>query len=250
MRLTRWLLTAVAAGLLGLPPMTAAAQPAVPAPGVDASASVAAGEACRLSFDDVRAGELPRGWKVDATNPKGEPAEWQVVADDHAPSKPNVLSITKIADDSSGHFNLCWTPAVQLKDGTLEVKIRANTGKKDQGGGLIWRAADAMNYYVARYNPLETNFRLYYVKNGKRVQLAGADGLGIKTGEWFTIKIVVHGEKMEGWLDGKKLLEVTDKTFTGAGGVGFWSKADAASSFDDFAAEPAQAGATAKPASE
>ena len=248
MRLAPSLLTVLVAGLLGLPAMIAA-QPAATAPGANASASQPAREAFRLSFDDLKPGELPKGWKVDATNPKGEPAEWKVVPDGRAPSKPNVLSITKIADSSSGHFNLCWTRAIQFKDGTLEVKIRADGGKGDQGGGLIWRAADDMNYYVARYNPLETNFRLYYVKNGKRVQLADAGGIVIRTGEWFTMKIAVHGEKMEGWLNGKKLIEVTDKTFPDAGGVGFWSKADAASSFDDFAAEPAPPGAPADPVS-
>jgi hypothetical protein len=204
----------------------------------------------KMPFDEAKAGELPTGWKADATNPRGELAEWKVVADDKAPSKPNVLSMTKIADTSGGHFNVCWTKDVQFKDGTLEVKIRANTGNQDQGGGLIWRAADAKNYYIARYNPLETNFRLYYVKDGRRIQLADVGNLEIKTGEWFTMKIVVNGGTMEGYLNGKKLLEVTDKTFPDAGGVGLWSKADAASSFDDFVAEPAKAGTATYPASE
>jgi hypothetical protein len=200
-------------------------------------------EAYKMSFD------LPTGWKVDATNPRGELAEWKVVADDNAPSKPNVLSITKIADTSGGHFNLCWTKDVQFKDGTLEVKIRANTGNQDQGGGLIWRVRDAGNYYIARYNPLETNFRLYYVKDGRRIQLADVGDLNIKTGEWFTMKIVVDGDKMEGYLNGKKLLDVTDKTLTDAGGVGLWSKADAAASFDDFVAEPGKPAPAANPGS-
>jgi hypothetical protein len=56
-------------------------------------------------------------------------------------------------------FNLCWTKDIAFEDGEIEVKVRADTGKEDQGGGLIWRARDANNYYVARYNPLENNFR-------------------------------------------------------------------------------------------
>jgi len=202
-----------------------------------------------MSFDDVKAGELPTGWKAEATNSMGEVAEWKVVADEKAPSKPNVLSITKITDTSGGHFNLFWTNDVQFKDGTLQVKVRADTGKQDQGGGLIWRATDAKNYYVARYNPLEANFRLYYVKEGRRTQLADAGNLEIKTGEWFTMKIVVNGDRMEGYVNGKKLLEATDKTFPDAGGVGLWSKADAAASFDDFVAVPARPAPTATPAS-
>jgi hypothetical protein len=125
-----------------------------------------------------------------------------------------------------------------FRDGQLEVKMRANTGKIDQGGGLIWRARDANNYYVARYNPLEANFRLYFVKDGQRQMLADRGGLGIKTGEWFTLKIIHRGDKIEGWLNGEKLLEATDRTFPEGGGIGFWTKADAATSFADLSMSP------------
>jgi len=188
-----------------------------------------------LKFDDVKVGDLPKGWKVDATNPKGDLAEWKVAADENAPSKPHVLSITKIADASRRHFNLCWTPDVKFRDGMMEVRIRANSGKVDQGGGPMWRVKDAKNYCVARYNPLETNFRLYYVKDGRRIQFATTERSEIKTGEWFRMKIVVKGDKVEGWLNGKKVIEGTDSHITEAGGIGLWSKADAASSFDDLA---------------
>jgi hypothetical protein len=191
-----------------------------------------------LAPDGLAEGELPKGWKVAATNPGGGPSEWKAVADDAAAGRARVLSVTKIADASKGHFNLCWTDGVQFRDGTLAVDIRANSGAVDQGGGLMWRVRDANNYYVARYNPLESNFRLYYVKDGKRVQLADAGGIKIKAGEWFTLKVVVAGDKMECWLGDKKLLEATDRTFPEAGGVGFWTKADAASSFHDLTVEP------------
>jgi hypothetical protein len=198
------------------------------------SASSAEAGAGRLGFDKLKPSELPEGWKADATNPQGDLAKWEVVDDEKAGAKTNLLAITEIKDNSKGHFNLCWTDRVRMKDGTLSVRIRANTGKIDQGGGLIWRVKDANNYYLARCNPLENNFRLYYVKDGKRVRLADAGGIAIKAGEWFKIKVVVNGERMEAWLDDKKLLEATDKTIPEAGGVGLWSKADAASSFDDF----------------
>lgn len=189
----------------------------------------------RLSFDDTAPGALPQGWKIDATNPGGQFAEWQVRADDRAPSKPNVLALTRIHDASSGVFNLCWTNQVKFRDGSIEVSLRADSGNEDQGGGLIWRAQDADNYYVARYNPLEDNFRLYSVKDGRRRQLASADISGVKSGQWFKLKIVHQGEKIEAYLNGQKYLEVMDQTFPEAGGIGFWSKADAASSFDDLA---------------
>lgn len=199
----------------------------------------------RLSFDNLPSGSLPKGWKADAANSNGKLAEWKIITDSNASSKPNVLSITKTANISGGlfglfgsTFNLCWTPDIVFQDGAIEVKIRANTGKEDQGGGIIWRVKDANNYYIARYNPLERNFRLYYVKDGRRKALATADNIDIKTGEWFTMKIVHSGDKIEGWLNGKKLLLATDRTFMKPGGVGLWTKADAVTYFDDFKITP------------
>ena len=122
----------------------------------------------------------------------------------------------------------------------IEGKGKAETGREDQGGGTIWRVQDKDNYYIARYNPLESNFRLYYVKNGARKILADASGVNIKAREWFAVKIVHKGEKIEGWLNGKKLLETTDRTFREAGGVGFWTKADAATSFDNLSVKLAR----------
>jgi hypothetical protein len=36
------------------------------------------------------------------------------------------------------------------------------------------------------------------------------------------------------YLNGKELFKVKDSTFTGAGNVGLWTKADAQSYFDDY----------------
>jgi hypothetical protein len=188
----------------------------------------------RFNFDQTTAGGLPSGWIIAATNPDGPLAEWQVKADPAAVSSPQVLAITRIRNESGDVFNLCWTHDLVFQNGSIEVNVRADNGKEDQGGGLIWRAQDADNYYVVRYNPLEINLRLYFVKEGRRTQLASADVGGIRTGEWFRLKIVQQGERIEAYLNGKQYLEASDDTFLKAGGVGFWSKADAASSFDDL----------------
>ncbi len=186
------------------------------------------------NFERDAAGNSAEGWKVETTNPKGPDATWNIIADSDAPSGQKVLTLTSPNHDFGGAYNLCWRDEVRFKDGTLEVLVRANTGDEDQGGGPIWRVQDKNNYYIARYNPLENNFRLYEVKDGARKMLASAPRLKIRAGEWFTIRIVHNGSQIEAWLNGKKLLEVTDVTLTQAGGVGLWTKADAVTSFDDF----------------
>ena len=178
--------------------------------------------------------KLPNGWKVDATNPGGPLAVWAVERTKDAPSGSNALALNKVNDTVRGVYNLCWTDEVNFQDGGVEVKVCGNAGKIDQGGGPIWRVQDAKNYYIARYNPLENNFRVYYVKDGKRIQIADAPDIDIKTGEWFTIRIIYRDDLIRAMLNGEQLIEVTDATIGNAGGVGVWTKADAASSFDDF----------------
>lgn len=193
----------------------------------------------RVAFDGLHPGALPPGWKVEATNRRGNLAAWKVAAESRAPSSPNVLRAVPRSDNFGGTYNLCWVDGTRFLDGEIELKLRANTGHEDQGGGPIWRVQDRNNYYVARYNPLEHNFRLYIVKDGARKMLDSASRIKIATGQWFTIKIVQKGDHIQGWLDGKKLLDVHDTTFTRPGGVGLWTKADAATSFDDFTVRPA-----------
>jgi hypothetical protein len=192
----------------------------------------------RYGFDLESVGGPPIGWAIAATNPGGPLAEWRIQRDSDAPSPPQVLTMARINDDSGGVFNLCWTRTAAFRDGVIEVSVRADSGAEDQGGGLMWRARDADNYYVARYNPLERNLRLYFVKDGKRKQLASAEDLAVKSGVWFRLRIVHHGDRIEAYLDGRKHLELIDRTFTEPGGIGFWSKADAASSFDDLVVTP------------
>ncbi|MHB2148018.1 family 16 glycoside hydrolase [Calditrichota bacterium LG25] len=191
------------------------------------------GRTILFHFDDLKTGSIPQGWKVEATNQRGALATWQVVEDSTAPSGNQVLALTSVNHSFGGTFNLCWTDRLTFLNGTISVYFKANSGIEDQGGGVIWRAKDRDNYYISRYNPLENNFRIYYVKDGARRMLASAR-IHLPARQWQQLKIVMQGERITGYLNGKKLLEVKDATFTDAGGVGLWTKADAATAFDDF----------------
>ena len=187
-------------------------------------------------FDDTPPGRLPDGWRSDATRPDGEPNLWSVQIDASAISGNQVLALPRTPRFRSGTFNLCCTNGVRFRNGEITVKVKARTGEVDQGGGPIWRVQDANNYYICRANPLEDNFRLYYVKDGRRRQIASAR-VKIPSGVWHTITIEHEGNQIACYLNGEELLTATDDTFPDAGGVGFWTKADAVTSFDDLMIE-------------
>lgn len=187
-----------------------------------------------IAFDADAVGGPPKGWKVDGTNQDGPMATWEVAADPTAPSGPNVLRMSRENHTSEGTFNLCWTDQIQFKNGELFVRFRADAGVEDQGGGILWRARSNQDYYVCRVNPLEHNFRLYWVKDGRRKQIAGCD-VDIPKGEWHVLSVKHVGTRIECAIDGEVLLATDDPTFPEAGAVGLWTKADAVTSFDDFA---------------
>ena len=81
-------------------------------------------------------------------------------------------------------------------------------------------------------NPLENNYRVYKVVDGKRTQLETKERLKVPVGEWHELKIKMKGDRIECFLDGKKELDVKDATFTKAGKIGLWTKADAQTAFD------------------
>jgi hypothetical protein len=199
---------------------------------VTALALIAADEKVHTyRFDKDNAGKLPPGWYPDRTG-SGEGSVWKVVEDKTAPSKAGYV-LAQTAEGPNAMFNLCVLDDSKFKDGDVSVSFKAVAGEKDRGGGIVWRYQDHNNYYIARMNPLEDNFRVYKVVDGKRTQLESAD-VKIPSGEWHTIKIEMMGDKIACSLDGKKYLEAKDDTFTGAGKIGLWSKADAQTYFDDF----------------
>jgi len=110
--------------------------------------------------------------------------------------------------------------------------MKAVAGEIDQGGGIVWRAKDAKNYYLARYNPLEDNYRLYKVIDGKRTMFLNAD-IAHSDG-WHALRITMSGDQIVCYYDGKKYMEHKDDTLKEAGKIGLWSKADAQSQFDDL----------------
>ncbi|RKY89073.1 hypothetical protein DRQ09_01965 [candidate division KSB1 bacterium] len=186
------------------------------------------------NFDKEKPHTIPSGWKNEFTG-RGKLGKWEILEDETAPSKPNVLAQTSM-ENFGYHFNLAILENSSYKDLELSVKFKGVKGNEDRGGGPVWRYIDRNNYYIARANPLENNFRVYKVVNGNRRQM-DSKSLKVTSNEWHTIKIRMVGDKIECYYDGVKYLEVKDSTFKKAGKIGLWTKADAYTYFDDLEVE-------------
>ena len=178
------------------------------------------------NFDQQKPGTVPTGWACGVTG-KGRPV-WTVEADPSAPSAPNVLR-----QSGAGTFPWCVHKSASLTDGFVEVKFRAEKGREDQAGGVLWRWQDGDNYYVARANALENNVSLYYTTAGRRNTIKYVDS-PVPANVWHTLRVEFAGSQIRVVLNGKTYIDFKDSHIAGAGTVGVWTKADSVTLFDDF----------------
>lgn len=184
-----------------------------------------------LDFEELEPGALPSGWSAAQTNAGASEATWSTV---EIPSAPSGSRALRVGTEASGTtYNLLLSSEPQPADLELTVSLCADTGEEDQGGGLVWRAQGPDDYYVARWNPLERNLRVYHVKGTERTLLQSAD-TPVAAEVWHTLRVTQRGPHIQVALDGVNYLDVEDATFQEAGRIGLWTKADASTWFDDL----------------
>jgi hypothetical protein len=193
-----------------------------------------------IRFEVESPGGLPRGWSIGMTHYGGAP-RWEVVRDESAPSPPYVFAQLS-RDRTAGRFPLAILDRITIADGSVSVAFKTVDGAVDQAAGIVWRYQDPGNYYIVRANALEDNVVLYKVENGVRQSIAPkglpSRSYGVKRqiprGRWNTLKIEFRGGSFIAFLNGERLFEAEDQTFSKAGKTGLWTKADSVTYFDEF----------------
>lgn len=173
-----------------------------------------------------------KGWISAYTNRENDFPRWEILNRESDSLSKYIFRLLKTEAHWS-EFNLCYTNKIRFLNGSISVTFRADSGHEDQGGGIVWRVEDKNNYYIARYNPLEDNLCLYYVKNAHR-RLLKEVSIILEDKPWHTMKIVQRKSHYQVYLDSKMVLQGNDSTFVDAGGIGLWTKADALTTFKNL----------------
>ena len=183
------------------------------------------------TFDDDPPESLPPEFQV-GTLFDGRPAgEWKILQTEMANNGTHVLG--QLMGKGAEHaYKVVLVQGTTATDLDLRVSFLPISGKADMGGGLIWRAADDRNYYLARANPLEQNIRAYRIVNGIRHLLQNFDQT-ITLKQWHTLRVTHQGCRVIIFYDDKQVLDLCDKTFHD-GMIGLWTKSDAVTYFDDL----------------
>jgi hypothetical protein len=188
----------------------------------------------QLSFANDATGAAPLGWTVTMTG-QGTP-KWTIEEDSSAPSKSKVVK-----QSGRATFPLLLKNGSRMRDGFAEVRFKAISGSEDRAAGIVWRAKDANNYYVVRANALEDNVVAYKTVEGKRspLDIVGRSGgygviVPVPANLWHTLRVEFESSRFSVGFNGQRLFEVDDRTFSDAGQIGLWTKADSVTLFDQI----------------
>lgn len=126
-----------------------------------------------------------------------------------------------------------------FQNGEISIRFKLIEGTLDQCAGILFNLKPNGDYLTVRFNGKEDNLVLWTFNKGKRSFVKkGSENMPLAMKQWHTMKIGINGQKLEGYLNGKLLLQY-DLPEPVSGKIGVWSKTDSVSYFDDFVATPA-----------
>lgn len=181
-----------------------------------------------VTFEDAGLGSLPDAFDSAQTG-QSNTGTWKVVAD---PSANGGRALAQTSTDHTDYrFPLAIYRSISVKDVKATVHFKPVAGEVDQAGGIAVRLLSPDDYYVVRANALEDNVRFYRVVKGRREMIIGKD-IKVSSNQWHTLTLRARGDEFAVTYDGQLLFTVGNTTFSAAGKVALWTKADSVTHFD------------------
>jgi hypothetical protein len=182
-----------------------------------------------FNFDKDKAGSAPKGLTMPGS-------AWRVVADPHAPSKPNVL-LPPQGILAGGAGSQLFIPKVSMLDGDVGVRAKLMQDDRPALLGFIWRFQNPANYYVAQIDLQSGAVAIMRITHGKTKTLAH-DVMMLTPFVWHLFQVHVQGTRMAIICDGQAALSADDKAIEISGQIGITASAGDELQMDDLAVLP------------
>ncbi|HSL81127.1 MAG TPA: family 16 glycoside hydrolase, partial [Thermoanaerobaculia bacterium] len=185
------------------------------------------GSAAQLLGDDFNDGDFA-GWQIVDEGEENGPSSWYV-SGGILRQDSNIVSQIRPGFGTS----LVWPEPLPADDFRFSALMRT---VDDDTFGLMFRYTDPGNTYRFVWNRQGSYRLLEKVVDGERVTLA-QDAVPYATQTWYRVEIVADGPRLELWIDGQRIFDVTDATHS-SGSVGTFCAANAGSYYDDLQVIP------------
>jgi hypothetical protein len=188
------------------------------------------------NFDGETPGQPPAGFSAGTTG-EGPAGQWSVEPDAQAPTAPHRLTQGQSSPNKEG-LQILLADGVTYDYVDLSVRLRP-AGDRPQttgGGGVIFRAKDARNFYAAIADLATNSLDLIRVVDGQ-VTVITHEPIKPKAGPWHLLRVlhntILSKDLIEVAFDGKIVYSTWDKAQFG-GQIGLVTRGDAAIGFDNF----------------
>lgn len=120
-----------------------------------------------------------------------------------------------------------------FRQGEITLRFKPISGRIDQGAGILFNLKPNGDYLTVRANALENNLVLWKFEKGRRSSVKWVRDVPTATKTWHELKVVIKGNAVEGYLNGKLYLthQLADPV---SGKIGIWSKADSHMYIDNY----------------
>lgn len=165
----------------------------------------------------------------------GRPPGWTVVKDEDSPGGYALAETTRDATDL--HFPFCISTEAISKNFDATLRFKPMSGTREQAGGLMFRAQDATDYFVARASALDHTVKLYRMSGGRRSQLASKEAR-VNAGQWSELRVLAIDKHIEVFFNGKPMFSYDDPGIVRPGAIGVWSPSDSVTHFGSLLVGP------------
>lgn len=127
---------------------------------------------------------------------------------------------TKALIQTKGNTTALITAGDSWKDVAVEAKVKVPIANAN--AGILFRVQDANNYYMYRMNVNDKKLELFKAVDGTLTSVSSTMFADAAANQWYTLKAVIKGNRIIGYVDGQLKLEWTNPlTELTAGRIGF-----------------------------
>jgi hypothetical protein len=134
-------------------------------------------------------------------------------------------------------FPLAIYETASIKNAEISLRLKADAGKPDQGGGLAVRLSNLENYYLVQVDAQRDRVLFSRVRNGASEEIVGVDA-EITSRSWHTLTVRAVDNEFTVSLDGNWMFTAFDKTLSQAGHIALWRGGNSVARFDNIEIAP------------
>ena len=165
----------------------------------------------------------------------GKQGMWTVVHD--ATAKAGLAIEQAGVQTTEDQFPLAIYKTASFKNAEISLRLNAEGGKSDRGGGIAVRLRTPENYYLVQLDALRDRVIFSLVSNGASEEIVGVDA-DVASHTWHTLTVRAKDDEFVVSLDGTWMFTAFDKTLSHAGRIALWTEGDSLTRFDSIAITP------------